>query len=306
MPLQFQCQPTLTQPAPLWSNFLQSVLTLEDYIYSPIWMVMEKQPWVLCCLNRLYTTCALLGSFVCRVKHLQFCRQLPLILKFWKLKENHEQPNSLLISSILLWRMCRAVNCLFWFYLSSLSLQNASGASEYEHQKWWSTGCLCNAPPDSVADSLQSPMWNSAFNFAGISLHLAWPGITSGMLISAASAWMEAFLRVFFELHRGPQGFQSCKNTCYNGVQLPGSRSFFKRAFEMIAISRYTRSGALTVHSDLCEEIYVCINKGICRNTALHINEYVFFFLKNKWSLLTADHISGPIKHDGFLLNFLF
>lgn len=47
--------------------------------------------------------------------------------------------------------------------------------------------------PQSKSDSLQSMLQNTAFNFAGISRCLAWPGITAGMLISAATAWMVAF-----------------------------------------------------------------------------------------------------------------
>lgn len=42
--------------------------------------------------------------------------------------------------------------------------------------------------PQSASDSLQSMLQNTAFNFAGISWCLGWPGITAGMLISAAKA----------------------------------------------------------------------------------------------------------------------
>ena len=104
--------------------------------------------------------------------------------------------------------------CRFWFYTSEVL--------EHEHQKWWGTGYFGYAPPESVADSLQSLMQNSAFNFAGIPQHLAWPWITSGMLISAASAWMVAFSKTSLNWQHGPLGFQSCKNTHYNDVQLGG------------------------------------------------------------------------------------
>lgn len=164
----------MSQSVWLWSTGLQGLVTqhriYSQSILSSIRIVMEKQPecysfWSLLCITCTQPP----GGFICRVRHLQFSQQLLLILKFRKLKESREDPNSLFISSILLWQICEGVYWMFWFYSASSSLQNASGAPKYEHQKWWSTGCFGNAPPDSVADSLRSLMRNRAFNFAGIS-----------------------------------------------------------------------------------------------------------------------------------------
>lgn len=100
---------------------------------------------------------------------------------------------------------------------------------------------------------LQSPMWNSAFNSAPC---LAWNNIRNVNI--CCFSLNVSVLRDFFELHCGPQGFQSCKNTNYNGAQLPGCRSFFKRAFEITANSKelllWGTALWLTAHSDLCEE----------------------------------------------------
>lgn len=86
---------------------------------------------------------------------------------------------------------------LLWFYLDPLSLQNTSRAPEYKR------------------------MQNPSFYFAGISQCLADPEITSGMLISAASAWMVAFWETSLNCTMVLWAFL-WEHQLYNGVHLPG------------------------------------------------------------------------------------
>lgn len=86
---------------------------------------------------------------------------------------------------------------LLWFYLDPPSLQNTSRAPDYKQ------------------------MQNPSFYFAGISQCLASPEITSGMLISAGSAWMVAFSETSLNCTMLLWAFL-WEHQLYNGVHLPG------------------------------------------------------------------------------------
>ncbi len=137
---------------------------------------------------------------------------------------------------------------------------------------------------------------------------LPWPGITWGMLISAASAWMVAFSETSLNCTVALRAFRLVKTPATMGVQLPGVghslRGHLKCYFK-----KHLLWGAalwLAVRADLCEEICVFVRaEGYAKQLPRTLmSKYSSFFKKNKWCLLTVDHISGPIKHDRCLLYF--
>lgn len=101
--------------------------------------------------------------------------------------------------------------------------------------------------------------------------------------------------RGVFELHRGPLGFHSCKNSRYNGVRLPGLGHSMRGGFEMAAISSSTCSELCSV-ADCSPSVRG--NSSVCASfCSTVIDQFSFFFF------LKEDHLRGPIKHDGCLLH---